>query len=116
MPAFKEEYQKELDDMRRQSIIDWRERVLRVEEPVVRIKEDQRRIKESVTNFIQMAHENPEWHLKFMAKELEWETFCLINKIKYEPGWKDGVPGYWEFRKQHAEEWILNTRERLPNE
>lgn len=121
MPAFREEYQREENDMRRQSVSDWKERVLRVEEPNTKTKEQKeaeakKQAKECLENFIQMAHDSPEWHLGYMSQELEWETFCLLNKIKYEPSWRGGVPGYWDFRKQHAQEWILNTRERLPNE
>lgn len=122
MPAFKEEYQKELDDMRRQSVSDWRERVLRVEEPVVKTKEQKEReqaefSRECLENFNRMAHENPEWHFDLLARELERETFCLMNKLPFTPGWKDGLPGYWDYRQQKADNWILNKkRERLPNE
>lgn len=121
MPAFKEEYQQEESDMRRLAVSDWKERVLRVEEPFIKSKEQKEAEErahdaECLENFIQMAHDNPEWHLKYMAEELEHEYFCLANKRKYEPSWRGGIPGYWDFRKQHAQEWILNTRQRLPNE
>lgn len=121
MPAHRDEYQKEDDDIRRQALSDWRERVLRVEEPFTKSKE-QREAEEKahdaecLKNFIQMTHENPEWHLQEMAKELDREVFCLANKLPYEPSWKNGLPGYWDFRQKHGEEWILKTRERLPNE
>ena len=121
MPAFREEYLKEEDDMRRQAVSDWKERVLRVEEPFVKTREQKdaeakARHQECLKTFNEMAHANPEWHLKFMSKELEWETFCLANKLPYVPGWGDGVPGYWEFRQKHAQDWILKSRERLPDE
>ena len=121
MPAFREEYLQEEDDIRRQSLNDWKERVLRVEEPFVKSKEQKEAEEkahnaECLKNFIQMAHDSPEWHLGYMSQELEWETFCLLNKIKYEPSWAGGVPGYWNYRQLHGEEWMLRTRQRLPNE
>ena len=121
MPAFKQEYLKEADDMRRQDLQDWKERVLRVEEPFVKSKEQKEaegkaHDAECLENFVRLAHDNPEWHLRAMAKELEWETFCLANRLPYEPSHKNGLPGYWEYRQRHGEEWILKTRERLPNE
>lgn len=121
MPSFKEEYQREENDMRRQVVSDWKERVLRVEEPFIKSKEQKdleakKHQQECLENFIKMAHDNSEWHLKYLAEELEREMFYLMNRKKYEPSWKGGVPGYWDFRKQHAQEWILNTRERLPSE
>lgn len=121
MASFFEEYQKEADDIRHQSFVDWRERVFRVEEPIVKFKEqkdaeEKKHNEECLKTFNQMAHNNPEWHLREMAKELEREMFCLMNKIPYEPGWIGGLPGYWDYRKKHAEQWILKTRERLPNE
>ena len=121
MPAFREEYLKEADDTRRQAVSDWKERVLRVEEPFIKSEEqkeaeEKAHYAECLANFIRMAHDNPEWHLKYLAEELDREMFYLLNRKKYQPSWKDGVPGYWDFRKQHAQEWILETRERLPNE
>lgn len=121
MSAFREEYQKEADDIRRQAVEDWKERVLRFEEPFVKSKkqkeaEEKAHDAKCLDNFIRMAHENPEWHLQEMARELDYESFCLSNKVRYEPTWKDGLPGYWDFRQKHGEEWILKTRERFPNE
>jgi len=121
MPAFREEYMREEDDMRRQSVSDWKERVLRVEEPFIKSqeqKEAQEKAfqKECLEKFIEMAHNNPELHLRIMAKELERETFCHLNKIPYEPGHTNGIPGYWEYRQQNAEHWILDKRKRLPDE
>ena len=114
-------YKKAESDHNRSSFESWKERLLRVEEPFIKSKErkeeeERAHNAECIKTFIQMAHDSPEWHLGYMSQELEWETFCLLNKIKYEPSWRGGVPGYWDFRKQHAQEWILNTRERLPNE
>ena len=99
----------------------WKERMLRVEEPDIKTKEQKEaeakaHHEECLKAFNQMAHDNPEWHLRFLYKELEWETFCLVNKLPYVPGWGNGVPGYWDYRKKHAEHWILKTRERLPDE
>lgn len=107
--------------MRRQAVSDWKERVLRVEEPFIKSKEQKEaeakaHHEQCLKNFNQMAHENPEQHLKFMAKELEWEKFCLANKLPYLPGWGNGVPGYWDYRLKHGEKWILKTRDRLPDE
>lgn len=121
MPAFREEYLKEADDTRRQDLQNWRERVFRVEEPLIKSKEQKEAEEkahdaECLENFTRLAHDNPEWHLQTMAKELEWETFCLMNRLPYEPGHKNGLPGYWEYRHRHGEEWILKTREKLPNE
>lgn len=121
MPAFREEYQKEDDDMRRQIVSNWYERVVRVEEPFVKTKEQKEaeqkaHDKKCLETFMEMAHQNPEWHFQEMARELEKETFALKNRIPYEPGYREGLPGYWEYRKKHGEKWILNTRERLPNE
>lgn len=121
MPAHSLEYRKENDDMRRQAVQDWKERVLRVEEPFVKSKEQKEAEEKAhdadcLKTFIEMAHENPEWHMKQMARELEREMFCLMNKFPYEPGWKNGLPGYWDYRQKHGEKWILKTRKRLPNE
>lgn len=121
MPAFREEYQREYDDMRRQAVSDWKERVLRVEEPFIKTKEQKEaegkaHDEECLKNLLAMIHDNPEWHFQEMAKELEHEMFCLANRFPYKPGYKNGLPGYWEYRKLHGEEWILETRERLPNE
>ena len=121
MPAFREEYLKEADDMRRQAVRDWKERVLRVEEPFVKTAEQKQADEkahdaECLENFIRLAHDNPEWHLREMAKELEWEMFCLLNRFEYSPGHNNGLPGYWNYRQLHAEEWMRNTRQRLPNE
>lgn len=107
--------------MRRKELADWRERLLRLEEPLIKSKDQKEREEkahdaECLKNFIQLAHDNPEWHLREMAKELEMEMFFLMNKKPYVPSYKNGLPGYWDFRKKHGEEWILNTRERLPNE
>ena len=86
MPAFREEYIKEEDDIRRQSVYDWKERVLRVEEPAIKTNEEKEleekaHHQECLKTFNEMAHRNPEWHLRFLADELEYETFCLSNKI-----------------------------------
>jgi len=121
MPSTWPEIQKENDDMRRQEVSDWKERVLRVEEPSIKTKEQKEaeakaHHAECLNTFNEMAHANPEWHLKFMAKELEWETFCLSNKLPYVPGWGNGVPGYWDFRQKHAEDWVKKSRERLQDE
>jgi len=121
MPAHNLEYRKEDDDMRRQEVRDWYERVLRFEEPFVKNKEQKEAEEkahdaECLKNFMSLAHDNPEWHLREMAKELKREMFCLMNRIPYEPGWNNGLPGYWDYRQQHGEEWMLNTRQRLPNE
>ena len=121
MPSTWPEIQKEYDDMRHQSFVDWRERVLRVEEPIIKSKEqkdseEKAHNEECLKVFNEMVHNNPEWHLREMANELEREMFFLMNKIPYEPGWEGGLPGYWDYRKEHGEQWILKTRERLPNE
>lgn len=123
MPAFFEEYQRENNDMRRQAFVDWRERYLRVEDSHAGQKtkeqkeaEEREHDKACLENFNKMAHENPEWHLKRMAKELEHEMFCLANRLPYSPTYKNGLPGYWDYRKEHGDQWILETRERLPNE
>lgn len=121
MPAHNLEYRKEDDDMRRQEVRDWYERVLRFEEPFVKTK-DQKEAEEKVRDekchqtLLALIHDNPEWHFEAMQRELERETFCLINRIPYEPGWKNGLPGYWDYRQKHGEEWILKTRERFPRE
>jgi hypothetical protein len=121
MPAFNEEYMREEDDMRRQAVSDWKERVLRVEEPLIKSQEQKEAEakafnKECLEKFIEMAHNNPEWHFRIMAKELEKETFFHLNKIPYEPSYINGLPGYWEYRQQNAEHWILDKRKRLPDE
>lgn len=121
MPSFKEEYRQENADMMRQEVSDWKERVLRVEEPFIKTKEQKAKeeaefSRECLENFNRMAHENPEWHMEMMARELERETLCHINKMPFEPGWKNGLPGYWNYRQENAEHWILSKRERLPNE
>lgn len=121
MPAFKEEYLKEADDMRRQDLTDWKERVLQVEEPFIKTKEqkeseERAHEQECLKTFNELCHQNPQWHLNRLAEELEWETFCLLNKIPYSPGYKNGMPGYWNYRQLHGEEWMLNTRQKLPNE
>lgn len=121
MPAFREEFLKEEDDMRRQAVQDWKERVLRVEEPFVKSKEQKEAEEKAhdaacLQNFIRLAHDNPEWHLREMAKELEWEMFCLANRFAYSPSYKNGLPGYWDYREKHGEDWILKTRNKLPNE
>ena len=107
--------------MWRQSIEDWKERVLRVEEPFIKTKErkeaeEKAHDEKCLKNLLAMIHENPEWHFQEMARELERETFAVINRIPYEPGYRGGLPGYWDYRQKHGEKWILNTRERLPNE
>lgn len=119
MPSTWPEIQKEYDDMRRQSLSDWKERVLRVEEPFINPNkevEEKAHEAECLNNFIEMAHNNPEWHMKIMAKELEHETFCHTNRLPYSPSYPNGLPGYWDYRKANAEDWILNKRDRLPHE
>jgi len=112
---------REEDDMRRQAVSNWKERVLRVEEPLSKSQkqkevEEQAFEKECLEKFIEMAHNNPEWHLREMAKELDKEIFCHLNKIPYEPSYKNGLPGFWEYRKQNAGHWILDKRQRLQDE
>ena len=121
MSAHSLEYLQEDNDMRRQQARDWYERVMRVEEPFVKTREQKEaeqkaHDKKCLETFMEMAHQNPEWHFQEMARELEKETFALINRIPYEPGYRGGLPGYWDYRQKHGEKWILNTRERLPNE
>lgn len=121
MPSTWDEIQKENDDMRRQAVSDWKERVLRVEEPFIKTKEQKeaeetKRIEENRQRYIKWAHENPEKHLQDLAKELDEEMFLLMNKRPYVPSMPKGVPGYWDFRWQHGHHWIRETRERLPNE
>lgn len=121
MPAFFEEYQRENNDMRHQAFVDWRERYLRVEEPFIKTKEQKEaeqkaHDEECLKNLLAMIHDNPEWHFREMAKELEHEMFCLMNKRPYTPRYIGGLPGYWDYRKEHGDKWILETRERLPYE
>jgi hypothetical protein len=123
MPAFFEEYQRENNDMRRQAFVDWRERFLRVEDSHAGQKtkeekeaEKQANMKIANKQLIEMFHNNPQLHFKELAKELEHEMFCLMNKRPYTPRYIDGLPGYWDYRKEHGDHWILETRERLPYE
>lgn len=123
MPAFFEEYQREDNDMRHQAFVDWRERYLPVEDVNALQKTKEQKEAEEIeikkarySRVIEMFHNNPEFHFKEMAKELEHEMFCLMNKRPYTPTYIDGLPGYWDYREKNAERWILETRERLPNE
>lgn len=116
-------YRKGDADHARQSFLDWKERIIRNEDLWKDLKtpqqiedENKRKELESLAVFVEMAHRNPQWHISYMFKELEWETFCLMNKHPYKPSWIGGVPGYWEYRERKAPEWVRKSRERLRNE
>lgn len=116
-------YKKADSDWQRQNFLDWKERMYRNEDLFEGRKtqaqidhEENLREIESVKNFIEMSHRNPEWHTSYLFKELEWEIFCLMNKLPYSPSHKEGVPGYWEYRELKAPEWLKKTRQRLRNE
>jgi hypothetical protein len=121
MASFFEEYQKEADDMRHQSFVDWRERVLRVEDMSDGRKsfdpeQEQAENVEWLKTYNGWAHENPQGHFKRLKKELDREYFCIMNKLPYEPSFIGGLPGYWEYRKENLEIAFHNNRQRLPNE
>jgi hypothetical protein len=121
MASFFEEYQKEADDIRHQSFVDWRERVLRVEDlstcrKAPNAEQEQAENAEWLKTYNGWAHENPQGHLKRLKKELDREYFCIMNKVPYEPSFIGGLPGYWEYRKENLEIAFHNNRQRLPNE
>ena len=84
-------YKKAESDHNRQSFESWKERLMRVEDFISHPPKKKNEIEEGLKNFISMAHENPKWHQDYMFKELEWETFCLVNKLPYEPSIINGI-------------------------
>lgn len=122
MPSTRDEISKEYDDIRHQAFVDWRERYYRVEEQVIKTKEQIEKEEaefyaECLKTYIEHIHNFPECHFRDLARELRHEMFCLMNGRPYEPTrFKNGHPGYWDYRAQNAETWILKTRERLPDE
>jgi hypothetical protein len=122
MPAFREEFQRELDDMRRQSVSDWKERYLRVEEPLPTKTKEQIEAEEAeinrvrVQNYNAWAHENPEEHFKRLEEELQKEYFCRANRMEFTPSVVNGLPGYWAYRLENLPAFAHNDRKRLPNE
>lgn len=123
MDSQSDSYKKADADYERQNFLEWKEKMIRNGDIWENRKtkeeietNEKAKEAEALQNFITMAHENPEWHQNYMFNELEYEYFYYMNKQKYIPSIKNGVPGYWEYRNLKAQDFILRSRERLPNE